>query len=126
MLTDDWFALRSFAFGSASEYNLLWHKSKLFVIDVSQAVDLEHPNALDFLVGLSSSKGCVFHSAKALARPTPAACLFPGTPGSLFFFALINCMHFFLYVCAENRLPVDNEVLLIPWRGKDAPRAATF
>ncbi|PVV02688.1 hypothetical protein BB560_002851 [Smittium megazygosporum] len=32
-----------------SEYNLLYNKSKLFVIDVSQSVEHDHPYALDFL-----------------------------------------------------------------------------
>ena len=32
-----------------SEYNLLWYKSTVYVIDVSQAVEHDHPNALAFL-----------------------------------------------------------------------------
>jgi len=32
-----------------SEYNLLLHKGTLYVIDVSQSVEWDHPNALDFL-----------------------------------------------------------------------------
>ncbi|GFR47397.1 hypothetical protein Agub_g9114, partial [Astrephomene gubernaculifera] len=32
-----------------SEYNILYHKGELYIIDVSQAVDLDHPKALDFL-----------------------------------------------------------------------------
>ena len=32
-----------------SEYNLLYHKSKVWVIDVSQAVEHDHPKALEFL-----------------------------------------------------------------------------
>jgi len=32
-----------------SEYNILYHKGELWIIDVSQAVDLDHPKALDFL-----------------------------------------------------------------------------
>ena len=35
--------------GDLSEYNLLWHKSKIYVIDVSQSVETDHPSALDFL-----------------------------------------------------------------------------
>eukprot|EP00775_Hariotina_reticulata_P007695 gene7695-7894_t len=32
-----------------SEYNILVHKGELVIIDVSQAVDLDHPKAFDFL-----------------------------------------------------------------------------
>lgn len=32
-----------------SEYNLLWHDGKVYIIDVSQSVEPEHPRALDFL-----------------------------------------------------------------------------
>lgn len=32
-----------------SEYNLLWYKKRLHVIDVSQSVEHDHPRALDFL-----------------------------------------------------------------------------
>ena len=32
-----------------SEYNLLWHRKQVVVIDVSQAVEHDHPNALVFL-----------------------------------------------------------------------------
>jgi RIO kinase 1 len=32
-----------------SEYNLLWYNNFIYVIDVSQAVELDHPMALDFL-----------------------------------------------------------------------------
>ena len=32
-----------------SDYNLLWHDGKVYVIDVSQAVDLTHPQAFNFL-----------------------------------------------------------------------------
>lgn len=32
-----------------SEYNLLWHQGHLVVIDVGQAVEHEHPHAIDFL-----------------------------------------------------------------------------
>jgi len=35
--------------GDLSEYNLLWHKNEVFVIDVSQSVESDHPAALDFL-----------------------------------------------------------------------------
>lgn len=32
-----------------SEYNLLYHDDTVYVIDVSQAVENDHPMALDFL-----------------------------------------------------------------------------
>jgi len=35
--------------GDLSEYNMLWHENEIFVIDVSQSVESDHPSALDFL-----------------------------------------------------------------------------
>lgn len=32
-----------------SEFNILWHNDQVWVIDVSQAVDITHPSALEFL-----------------------------------------------------------------------------
>ncbi|XP_014673618.1 PREDICTED: serine/threonine-protein kinase RIO3-like [Priapulus caudatus] len=33
-----------------SEYNILWHQGQLWFIDVSQSVEPQHPNALEFLL----------------------------------------------------------------------------
>lgn len=35
--------------GDLSEYNILWHKNKPFIIDVSQSVEHSHPFSTDFL-----------------------------------------------------------------------------
>uniref|UniRef100_A0A0D9WEC0 Serine/threonine-protein kinase RIO1 n=1 Tax=Leersia perrieri TaxID=77586 RepID=A0A0D9WEC0_9ORYZ len=35
--------------GDLSEYNILYFKGHLYIIDVSQSVDLDHPSALEFL-----------------------------------------------------------------------------
>ncbi|ORX64156.1 RIO1-domain-containing protein [Basidiobolus meristosporus CBS 931.73] len=35
--------------GDLSEYNILYHKSTLYIIDVSQSVEHDHPHALEFL-----------------------------------------------------------------------------
>jgi len=35
--------------GDFSEYNALWHNDQVYVIDVSQSVESDHPSALDFL-----------------------------------------------------------------------------
>ena len=35
--------------GDLSEYNLLWHNEQIYVIDVSQSVETDHPSAIDFL-----------------------------------------------------------------------------
>jgi len=35
--------------GDLSEYNILYHEEKLYIIDVSQSVERDHPQSLDFL-----------------------------------------------------------------------------
>jgi len=45
----DMFQKAHLVHGDLSEYNILCHNGKLFIIDVAQAVEFEHPNALFFL-----------------------------------------------------------------------------
>ena len=47
--------------GDLSEYNLLWHQSRVYVIDVSQSVESHHPSALDFLRNDCSNVNDFFH-----------------------------------------------------------------
>ena len=47
--------------GDLSEYNLLWHQSRVYVIDVSQSVESHHPSALDFLRSDCSNVNDFFH-----------------------------------------------------------------
>jgi RIO kinase 1 len=47
--------------GDFSEYNLLWHDNRVFVIDVSQSVENDHPSALDFLRKDISNVNDYFH-----------------------------------------------------------------
>ncbi|KAG5175412.1 RIO1 family-domain-containing protein [Tribonema minus] len=35
--------------GDLSEYNMLYHQGRLYIIDVSQSMEQDHPHALDFL-----------------------------------------------------------------------------
>uniref|UniRef100_A0A1I8FPF4 non-specific serine/threonine protein kinase n=1 Tax=Macrostomum lignano TaxID=282301 RepID=A0A1I8FPF4_9PLAT len=48
-----------------SEYNLLWWRNTVWIIDVSQAVDHEHPRALDFLLR-DCRTACSFFSRKGV------------------------------------------------------------
>lgn len=50
--------------GDLSEYNLLWHKNEIYVIDVSQSVETDHPSALDFLRKDASNVNDYFSSTK--------------------------------------------------------------
>jgi len=43
------FRLCKLVHGDLSEYNMLWHEEMVYVIDVSQSVESDHPRALDFL-----------------------------------------------------------------------------
>jgi len=47
--------------GDFSEYNLLWHNNRVYVIDVSQSVENDHPSALDFLRKDISNVNDYFH-----------------------------------------------------------------
>ena len=49
--------------GDLSEYNLLWHNNEVYVIDVSQSVETDHPSALDFLRKDASNVNDFFHKA---------------------------------------------------------------
>ena len=49
MLTRRLFQRSNLVHADLSEYNLLWHENKVVVIDVGQAVEIDHPMALDFL-----------------------------------------------------------------------------
>jgi RIO kinase 1 len=50
--------------GDLSEYNLLWHNNEIYVIDVSQSVESDHPSALDFLRKDASNVNDYFSSTK--------------------------------------------------------------
>lgn len=54
--------------GDLSEYNMLYHEGKVYLIDVSQSVESGHPQALDFL-----KRDCVNINRffeKVISRPT--------------------------------------------------------
>lgn len=61
--------------GDLSEYNMLYHDGQLYIIDVSQSVENEHPQALDFL-----KRDCVnvnnFFGKRMASRPVPVKRLF--------------------------------------------------
>ncbi|GAB1600314.1 serine/threonine-protein kinase RIO3-like [Argonauta hians] len=48
-----------------SEYNLLWHENTVWVIDVSQSVELSHPSAMEFLLR-DCSNICYFFENKGV------------------------------------------------------------
>ena len=52
--------------GDFSEYNLLWHNNRVYVIDVSQSVETDHPSALDFLRKDASNVNDFFDKAGKL------------------------------------------------------------
>lgn len=52
--------------GDLSEYNLLWHNQEIYVIDVSQSVESDHPSALDFLRKDASNVNDYFSKAGGL------------------------------------------------------------
>lgn len=49
MITRHLFQRCRLVHGDLSEYNLMWHNNQVYVIDVSQSVESDHPSALDFL-----------------------------------------------------------------------------
>jgi RIO kinase 1 len=56
--------------GDYSEYNLLWHNDQLYVIDVSQSVELSHPSAHDFLKRDILAINTFFHKVAKLSTMT--------------------------------------------------------
>lgn len=52
--------------GDLSEYNLLWHNNEVYVIDVSQSVEMDHPSALNFLRKDASNVNDFFRKAGGL------------------------------------------------------------
>ena len=56
--------------GDLSEYNLLWHDNQVYVIDVSQSVESDHPSALDFLRKDASNVNDFFSKAGNLSPMT--------------------------------------------------------
>eukprot|EP00288_Rhodomonas_lens_P004878 CAMPEP_0177733718 /NCGR_PEP_ID=MMETSP0484_2-20121128/23838_1 /TAXON_ID=354590 /ORGANISM="Rhodomonas lens, Strain RHODO" /LENGTH=181 /DNA_ID=CAMNT_0019247125 /DNA_START=21 /DNA_END=562 /DNA_ORIENTATION=- len=55
--------------GDFSEYNLVYHQDKVFVIDVGQAVGMEHPFAMDFLRKDIVNTNNFFHSKNVPVLP---------------------------------------------------------
>ena len=53
--------------GDLSEYNILWHRNEVYVIDVSQSVESDHPSALDFLRKDCSNINDYFRKAGGLS-----------------------------------------------------------
>lgn len=56
--------------GDLSEYNILWHKQQVYIIDVSQSVESHHPSALDFLRKDSANVNDFFHNKGGLSVMT--------------------------------------------------------
>ncbi|GFW49485.1 hypothetical protein TNCV_3059911 [Trichonephila clavipes] len=59
-----------------SEYNLLWHEEKIWVIDVSQAVDVAHSQADEFLLRDCTNISSFFDKRGVLNVPTPEELFF--------------------------------------------------
>lgn len=56
-----------------SEFNILWHKDQAWVIDVSQAVDITHPFALEFLYRDCANVSSFFTKGGVYDVPTAEA-----------------------------------------------------
>lgn len=54
-----------------NEYNLLWHDDKVWVIDVSQAVEITHPQAVEFLLRDCVNVTTFFEKRGVLQIPKP-------------------------------------------------------
>ena len=59
--------------GDLSEYNVLWHKGGLAIIDVSQSVESDHPRALEFLRMDCTNVGAFF-SKLGVSTLSPRDC----------------------------------------------------
>jgi len=75
-----------------SEYNLLWHEGKVWVIDVSQAVDLTHPHAHEFLLR-DCTNVVTFFSKRGLADVPSAKDLFAEVSGIDLFGSEAEVLH---------------------------------
>ncbi|XP_071142931.1 serine/threonine-protein kinase RIO3-like isoform X2 [Mytilus edulis] len=54
-----------------SEFNILWYQDKIWIIDVSQAVEITHPAALEFLFRDCKAMTSFFQSRDVHGVPTP-------------------------------------------------------
>lgn len=54
-----------------SEYNLLWHNEKVWVIDVSQAIEITHPRSMEFLLRDCTNITNFFEKKGVLNVPKP-------------------------------------------------------
>lgn len=58
--------------GDLSEYNMLYHDNGIYMIDVSQSVEMDHPQALDFLKRDCINVNSFFKKKGVVVLPTLA------------------------------------------------------